>query len=127
MTISFLIIEALVIAVLAYLLINRKKPFAIAGTSTVADAIVLNIQLTGVCIRNEIQAIIQLQVLPEKGKSFVTDVKELLSATEYSSLQPGKKILVNFNQRKQKELCIIKESISQIFRSNKTNEHPMVK
>lgn len=114
------IIVAVVILALVFLFAGKGKYFLFNQNSIVADAIVLNIQLTGVCIKDDIQAIIQLQVQPERGKSFVADIKEMLSASEYTKLHPGTRVIVNYNSRNYKEMVILKESLSPAFKFNET-------
>lgn len=119
-----IIFFVLLVLVLLFLLLSKNKPTLFAKNIIVADAIVLNIQLTGVCVKNEIQAIIQLQVQPERGKSFVTDIKEMMSAVDYTKLQPGNKILVSYNFYNPKEMSILKESLSPAFKINEAMSRP---
>lgn len=109
MLLLILIIVAIVLAA-ALILLNKMRPAIFAKNALEADAVILNNHLTGICIKNELQAIIQLQVHPERGKSFVSDIKEMVSPTDYPLLQPGAKIRVRYNPRNRKELLIIKES-----------------
>jgi hypothetical protein len=96
---------------------NRKQRRGFYGGGIDADAIILSIHLTGVCIKAEIQSVIQLQVLPEMGKSFVSETKEMLSAIEYTQVQPGTKIRVKYNPRNYKEIMILRESLSRTFKN----------
>ncbi|MEO6669070.1 MAG: hypothetical protein ABIN36_06320 [Ferruginibacter sp.] len=114
MTVFLLFTTAGIIAVLVFFF-NSNKSRNFYGGGTDADAIILSLNLTGVCIKNEIQAIIQLQVLPEMGKSFVTEAKEMLSAVEYTQLQPGTKIRVKFNSRNFKEIMILRATLPTVF------------
>ena len=98
-------------------LLNKKKKVFFHEASIDADAIILSIHLTGICIKNEIQAVIQLQVLPERGKSFVSETKEMLSAIEYTQTQPGTKIRVQYNPRNFKEMMVLRESLSRTFKA----------
>ncbi|MEO7523047.1 MAG: hypothetical protein ABIT58_03075 [Ferruginibacter sp.] len=115
MTSIFLFIGVASLAIL-YLLLFKKRTTLFSVNSIDTDAVILNIQLTGVCIKSEMQAIVQLQVLPERGKSFVIEVKELFTAAEYTQVSPGSKILVKHELRNHKEVLIIKESFSRTFR-----------
>lgn len=112
----FLIVTVVIIALFVFLF-KKKTSRGFYGNSIDADAIILSIHLTGICIKNEIQAIIQLQVLPEMGKSFVSETKEMLSATEYTQLQPGTKIRVKYNPGNLKEIMILRESMSRVFKA----------
>jgi hypothetical protein len=115
-----IILFVLLMLVLLFLLLSKNKPVLFAKNTIVADAIILNIQLTGVCIKNEIQAVIQLQVQPEMGKSFVTDIKEMMSAIDYTKLQPGNKVVVSYNSHNHKDVSILKESLSPVFKNSET-------
>ncbi|MEO8769797.1 MAG: hypothetical protein ABI402_06925 [Ferruginibacter sp.] len=116
MTYFFILIVVGIIGGLIFLLNKKKKAF-FHEASIDADAIILSIHLTGICIKDEIQAVIQLQVLPEMGKSFVSEIKEMLSAIEYTQTQPGIKIRVKYDPRNFKEMVILRESISRTFKT----------
>ncbi|MEO7532187.1 MAG: hypothetical protein ABIS69_12270 [Sediminibacterium sp.] len=109
MDILFLII-AIVTMVLLLLLLIKKKLLFFHQNSIDADAIILSIQLTGVSLKNEVQAIIQLQVQPERGKSFVSDIKEMLTTGEYTLVHPGNKIRVRYNPGNYREIIILKDN-----------------
>lgn len=110
-----IIFSGLLILLMLALFPAKNKPALFAADLIVADAIILNVQLTGVCVKNELQAIVQLQVQPEWGKSFVTEVKEMITAAEYVKLQQGNKILVSYNSNNQKEMAIVKTSIAAVI------------
>ena len=118
MTSFFLFFMAAVIIAGLIFLLTKKKNILFYESSIDADAIVLNIQLTGVCVKNEIQAIIQLQVQPERDKSFIAEIKQMLTAMDYTRLPPGTKIVVKYNARNHKDLFIPKEGLSNIFKVN---------
>ncbi|MBC7535548.1 MAG: hypothetical protein H7258_07650 [Ferruginibacter sp.] len=106
-----LLISAIVISVIFFL--RRKKRFFIFRQKHIeADAIVLNIELTGVRTRAGLQAIIQLQVQPGRGKSFVIDAREMLSLAAYTKVHPGNIIRVKYNVANSRELTILKDSLN---------------
>ena len=101
------IFTACFIISLIFLLIRKK--FTIFHKDFITtEAKILTVELTGVCIKEEMQAIIQLQVLPDLGKSFVCEIQDMLNVSDYIHIQPGKKIQVIYAPRKIKELKIIK-------------------
>ncbi|MFT3909862.1 MAG: hypothetical protein QM737_10585 [Ferruginibacter sp.] len=116
MTSFFLFIGIVIVVGSLFFLLLKKRTTLFADNSIDADAVILNLQLTGLCIKNDIQVIIQLQVLPERGKSFVVEVKEMLSAAEYTQMHHGDKILVKYDPRNHKDVSIIKESFSRAFK-----------
>ncbi len=75
---------------------------------------VLTVELTGVCIKEEMQAIIQLQVQPDRGKSFVCEITDMLKVSDFILIQPGKKLQVMYSTLNIKELKIIKEARKKI-------------
>lgn len=111
MILIILLIVAVVI-VFIFFLVNKIRSTVLEENGIDADAVILNMQLTGICVKNQIQALIQLQVTPERGKSFVSDTKEMLSVTDYTQVQPGTKIRVKYNPRNLKEILVLKESFS---------------
>ncbi len=101
------IFTACFIISLILLLIRKKFTFFHKDFIT-TDAKVLSVELTGVCIKEEMQAIIQLQVQPDLGKSFVCEIRDMLNVSDYIHIQPGKMILVIYAPQNIKELKIIK-------------------
>ncbi len=96
--------------VLGYLLWNKGRKGFFAKPFIEADAILLSIQLSGISIKEEIQAVIQLQVQPERGKSFVVETKKMLPIADYKKLHAGAKLRVQYYAKNRKALTILKES-----------------
>ena len=105
--ISFLVIGATALGILLW---NKSRKGFFAKTFIEADAIVLSIHPGSISLKEEIQAVIQLQVQPERGKSFVGETKKMLSMTDYMKLQAGTRIRVRYYLNNHKELSIIKEN-----------------
>ena len=95
-----------------FFLLNKSKFFILRRESIEADAIILNIQLTGICTKSGMQAIIQLQVQPERGKSFVIDARLMLSLVAYTKVHQGNKVRVKYNQANTRGLVILKHSLA---------------
>ncbi len=105
--ISFIVVAA---SLLLFLLWNKNKPGVFAKNRIEADAIILNIHLTGLCVKEEIQAIIQVQVHPERGKSFVGETRQMLTIAEYMQVQPGTRAKVKYAAPNRKEIVLLKDS-----------------
>ena len=112
----FFIVAAAIVGLI--FLISKKRGDFFNEGGIDADAIILTVQLTGLCIKNEIQAIIQLQVLPELGKSFVSETRKMLSAADFTRLQPGTRIVVKYNPHNHKDVLIPIESNSSTGKIN---------
>lgn len=80
-----------------------------------AEALILDVQLTGVQINSELQAVIQLQVKPEKEKNFVIEVKEILNVFDFKQMQPGVKLMVKYNPYNHKIIKILREDHTRHF------------
>jgi len=64
-----------------------------------AEAIVLSVQETGMFVDNIPQIKLQMQVLPEKGRNFVAEVKQVLPDFQRKLLHSGSKIIVKYDPR----------------------------
>ncbi len=80
-----------------------------------ADAIILNVQLTGQYVKSDPQVIIQLKVEPDKEKNFIADAREILSFHDFSLVQPGAKVRVKYNPYNHKEISVIKKDSALIM------------
>ncbi len=71
-----------------------------------AEAIVLGVQPTGLCINNKPQVRLQLQVKPRKGRNFVIEIKDVedLGTT---GLKAGSVIRVKYNPRNYRQLSLV--------------------
>jgi len=70
-----------------------------------AKAVVLHVQTTGSsCRLNQLK--VQLQVMPDKGRNFVTEFNTTLSSKSLS-LRAGSTILVQYNPHDQKDITMI--------------------
>ena len=72
-----------------------------------ADAIVLDLQLTGLQIGNQPQVAIQVQVQPDKSRNFVTEMKETLSFADIHELHTGCHVRVKYNPHNHKEIVLL--------------------
>lgn len=73
-----------------------------------AKAVILAIELTGLVLQQQTQVKLQLQVLPEKGRNFVAEVKELFAIHELVVLQTGAAVKVRYNPANKRGIVLVK-------------------
>ena len=71
-----------------------------------AEAIVLSIQETGMFFDNIPQIKLQMQVLPDKGRNFIAEVKQVLPDFQRKLLHSGSKITVKYDPRNHGSIVI---------------------
>jgi hypothetical protein len=72
-----------------------------------ADAIVLSMNETGLYINGQSQVKLQVQVQPEKGRSFVAEVNEIIPAAFMEKLSAGVKIKVRYSSGPHKQIVLL--------------------
>lgn len=75
-----------------------------------ANAIILTMEETGLYMNKLPQVKLQVQVLPERGRNFVTEIKPVLSLLELDALKTGSMVTVNYNPSNIKEVSFVKVS-----------------
>jgi hypothetical protein len=73
-----------------------------------AEAIVLNVNETGMIINDLPQVKLQMQVLPEKGRNFVAEVKQVLPNSLKTLLHSGSKIMVKYDPGNPREVVVLR-------------------
>jgi len=73
-----------------------------------AKAIILNIEKTALSTSQRQQVKMQVQVMPERGRNFVTEIKELLTWADFDALKSGTIVSVFYNPVTMKEVTLIK-------------------
>lgn len=73
-----------------------------------AKAIILNIEKTALTTSQRQQVKMQVQVMPERGRNFVTEIKELLTWADFDALKSGTIVSVFYNPVTMKEVTLIK-------------------
>jgi hypothetical protein len=73
-----------------------------------ANAVILAIEITGLSINHQAQVKLQMQVLPEKGRNFVAEIKEVFTVKELAALQAGHTMRVKYNPANTKEIALVK-------------------
>jgi len=74
----------------------------------ISRAIILSIENTGAFVHGHVQMKIQLQVIPVKGRNFVTEIKEMLTPEDIKTLRTGSAISVKYNPTNRKQVSLIK-------------------
>ena len=75
-----------------------------------ANAIILTMEETGHYTNKQPQVKLQVQVLPEKGRNFVTEIKPVLSLIELDSIKTGTVVTVLYNPSNTKEVTFVRIS-----------------
>jgi hypothetical protein len=73
-----------------------------------AKAIVLVIEQTGLFMNHKPQVKMQMQVIPDKGRNFVAEVKEILSFIDLEAIKAGCTVTVKYNPANIKEIMLVK-------------------
>ncbi|MGZ5189686.1 MAG: hypothetical protein ACXWCZ_01635 [Flavisolibacter sp.] len=76
-----------------------------------AEAVILNMQQTGLYINNLPQVKLQIQVQPVSGQNFVTEAREILSFVDLAQLHIGETLVVKYNPANLKEVMLVREDI----------------
>lgn len=71
-----------------------------------AEALVLQVESTGLYVGEEPQLRLQIQVMPGRGRNFVTEINTLAKG-RMLSLKSGETIRVKFNPKNYRELFLI--------------------
>jgi hypothetical protein len=74
-----------------------------------AEALLLNIEQTGLYINNQPQVKMQLQVHPLTGRNFVSETCEVFSFPDLCSIQIGSKLKVRYNPENCKEVMVVRK------------------
>jgi len=75
---------------------------------TLAEAIILDLTETGTIIDDLPQVQLQMQVIPEKGRNFVAEVKQVLPNSLTNPLHSGSKIMVKFDPGNPREVVVLR-------------------
>lgn len=101
------LIILLVVVFVAAQLISRKVRLP---QTIQSSAIILAIEQTGVYMNNKPLVKLQMQVIPDKGRNFIAEVKEVLSSFDIKNLRNGSTVTVKYNVANVKEIALVKEN-----------------
>ncbi|HEU4469532.1 MAG TPA: hypothetical protein VFR58_00490 [Flavisolibacter sp.] len=73
-----------------------------------AEAVLLNMQQTGLYVNNLPQIKLQMKVQPRTGRNFVTEANEILSFVDLSQMHIGRTLVVKYNPSNTKEVMLVK-------------------
>jgi hypothetical protein len=102
---------ALVIFVILTSLIKKvqiKRHTKILNDGIESEATVLNIGPTGSYINNLPQLKVQMQVEPQKGRNYVTEVKQAVPQVDFNLLHSGTRIVVKYHPAHPKEVILLR-------------------
>jgi len=113
MEIALVIILLGTFFIVRFFLRKRKIRRTLTYTNTtdesiIAKAIVLSIEQATATINSHAKMKILVQVMPEKGRNFVIELKETLSAAELSAIRAGGTVSVKYNPGNTKEISLVK-------------------
>jgi hypothetical protein len=91
------------------LLRNTKLKKRLMKEGMLADAVLLNLQQTGLYVNNLPQVKLLMQVHPKTGRNYITEVKEVLSITDLAHLHIGSTLQVKYNPVNVKQVVLVKE------------------
>jgi hypothetical protein len=72
-----------------------------------AQAIILSVEQTGLYMNHHPQVRMQVQVMPDKGRNFVTEVKQVVTFLQLGEIRTGGTIKVKYNPSNTKEITLI--------------------
>jgi hypothetical protein len=66
---------------------------------------------TGLYVNNQPQIKLQVQVHPNTGRNFVSEVREVLTLIDMSQLRVGSTLKVKYNPANTKEVMVLRQPI----------------
>ena len=88
---------------------GRSSLFARRSGAIESMAVVLAMEETGVFMNQQPLIKLQMQVLPERGRNFVVEVREVMSAVDQAAIRSGSTVRVRYNPDNLKETVLIKQ------------------
>lgn len=76
-----------------------------------AEAVLLNMEQTGLYVNNQPQIKMQVQVQPMTGRNFVSEVREVLTLIDLSQLRIGSTLKVKYNPTNTKEVMVLRQPL----------------
>ncbi|HVF81040.1 MAG TPA: hypothetical protein VM884_03865 [Flavisolibacter sp.] len=73
-----------------------------------ANAVLLNMEQTGVYVNNQPQIKLQVQVHPLTGRNFVSETRAVLTLIDLSQLRIGGMLKVKYNPANTKEVIVLR-------------------
>lgn len=85
--------------------INRR----LSREGAAADAVLLNMEETGLYVNRQPQMRLQVQVHPLTGRNFVSEAREVLTLADLSQLRIGSTLKVKYNPANTKEVMVLRQ------------------
>jgi len=73
-----------------------------------AEAIILSVEETGLSVNNISEIKVQMQVQPDKGRNFVTEVQQVFLGSGGVQLHSGSKVIVKYDPGNPKEVVVLR-------------------
>lgn len=105
------VIAILVLAIIftASQFYRRKRSVTARGVSGVeAQAVILTVEETGVYMNHHPLVRMQMQVLPDRGRNFVVEIREVLSYLDLAEYRTGTTVRVKYNPSNFQDTTLIK-------------------
>lgn len=115
----FTILTIVVILAICYFVFSRtlfpllqigKMKRRLLKEGVEADAVLLNMEQTGLYVNNQPQIKLQVQVQPLSGRNFVSEVREVLTLIDLSQLRIGSALKVKYNPANTKEIMVLRQA-----------------
>lgn len=74
-----------------------------------AEAVLLNMEQTGLYVNNQPQIKLQVQVQPPTGRNFVSEIREVLTLIDLSQLRIGSTLKVKYNPANTREVMVLRQ------------------
>src|SRR5918993_1574106 len=112
----FTIITIVVVTGIIYFVLSRtlfpllqisKMRRRLMNEGVEAEAVLLNMEQTGLYVNNQPQIKLQVQVQPLTGRNFVSEVREVLTLIDLSQLRIGSTLKVKYNPVNTKEVMVL--------------------
>lgn len=89
-------------------MIRRKRHRKIIISGIESEATVIHIGPTGHFINNSPQLKVQIQVQPEKGRNFITEIKQVVPLVDFNLLHSGSRIIVRYDPTYPKQVVLMR-------------------
>lgn len=76
-----------------------------------AEAVLLNMEQTGLYVNNQPQIKLQVQVHPPTGRNFVSEIREVLTLIDLSQLRIGSTLKVKYNPANTREVIVLRQQL----------------
>ena len=73
-----------------------------------ARAVVLSVEQTGLFLDRNPQVILQVQVMPDKGRNFVVEIKEIFSLADLQLIRPGCTVRVKYKPGSNQDIILVR-------------------